>query len=1138
MVEHQALVNRIDWMQNEYQLSATDVVLQKTPFSFDVSVWEFTWPFIVGAPLVIAKPDGHKDPVYLAQLIQQHQVTTLHFVPSMLRQMLNEKNWADCTSIKQLFCSGEALPDEVVKLHYQVNSAPLHNLYGPTEAAIDVSYYHCPNDDSLNRVPIGKPIQNIQLYILNEQNQLQPKGVVGELHIGGVGLARGYLNLDKLTAERFINNPFAVKPGDRLYKTGDLARLLNDTNIEYVGRIDDQVKVRGQRIELGEIEHQLSALEGIKSAVVLAREDQPGNVQLVAYIIIEENSQILALDSALRVEHLQKQLQLTLPEHMIPVFFVEMDSFPVTNNGKTDKKALPTPTSADWLSAGQGGTYVEPKTAAERKLIEIWANLLSLPATEISADANFFKLGGHSLLSVRLVVDVRSDFGVELTIRDIFDAAILSKLASIIEQNNHSAIPSVVAIDRSTLLPKNQLPASFAQTRLWFIDQMDSSGSQYNMPGMLRFEGEVDEQVIEQAFTRIIERHEPLRTVFVNCDGGVQQVIRDDFEFTITHLKLDNMAQVQQAAHKHATRKFDLANELMLAASFVRLANKAGGDDEGILLLNLHHIACDGWSVGLLMTEFGAQYEAIQHNKANPYEPLAIQYADYAQWQRDYLSDDVLTSQLDYWDQKLADMPQVHRLPLDRARPKIQTYNSARHYFGLSAARVSALSELALNGNATIFMVLQSAFSLLLSRYSATSDVCIGVPVANRTQKALEPMIGFFVNTLLLRSDCSGNPTFTDFLQQNKTTNLDAQANQDVSFEYLVERLNPQRSTAHTPLFQIMFSMDNNASYTNQLTEKNQPLNPKGIDGLHLSIVELEQSIETKYELTLHASQHNDGIAFNFEYNSDLFDAQTIETLAASLQCLLGSISDNAQTPIHHLVMFDTKAQSVPHYHCETQHDYPASQCIHQLFEQHAEQTPYNTALVFEEKQPGQKQPGQKQLSYRQLNEQSNQLAHYLRGLGVQAETLVGISLKRSPNMVVAILAVLKAGGAYVPLDPNYPQSRLDYIVKDSGIKVILDDVEINEASSYETTNLQVSVKPNNLAYVIYTSGTTGQPKGVMVEHHNVVRLLQATSAEFNFNQDDVWTLLHSISFDFSVWEIWGALAFGGRLVVVPDGMP
>ncbi|MCJ8271603.1 MAG: condensation domain-containing protein, partial [Psychrosphaera sp.] len=705
---------------------------------------------------------------------------------------------------------------------------------------------------------IGRPLAKATLYVLDDHAQLLPNGSCGELYIGGPGVAQGYINQPELTASVFIDNPFAQ---GIIYKTGDLVRHLPNGNLEFVGRVDSQVKIRGYRIELGEIEHQLLQHQDVESAVVLAQ-DTPTGKQLIAYV-----------KGGADISALKQHLGLTLPEYMVPSAFMSMNKWPLSANGKLNKKALPMPDTAQLV-----GAFVEPATTTELALANIFANLLKID--NISASAHFFESGGHSLLSVRLVSEVRALLNVELAIRDIFDCPVLADLATLIDSQSGKAIRSnVVALKRTS----NQLPASFAQARLWFIDQMDGASSQYNMPGSFRFSGLLEAKTVEQAFVRIIERHESLRTVFVNSNDGVQQLIGDGKAFKLTVIDLTGLGvdaqdrALQQFAASDAAKPFDLACDLMLRCSFVRLAA-----NQGALLFNMHHIASDGWSMGLLVSEFWRQVAAISADKPNPFAPLPIQYADYALWQKSYLEGDVLDGQLDYWTTQLAGLPAVHELPLDRERPKEQGFAGDRVTVKAGQDTLKGLQQLALANNATLFMVLHGAFSQLLSRHSNSEDIIVGVPMANRLQKELESVIGFFINTLVLRADCSNNPTFTDFLTDIRQVNLDAQANQDVPFEHLVERLQPLRSTAYSPLFQIMFTM--NTTETSDFALADLTLSP---------LTDTEAEMVAKFELTLNAMVSEDGLLLSFDYNTDLFDRATIKALGERLVNLLQSIVAN-----------------------------------------------------------------------------------------------------------------------------------------------------------------------------------------------------------------------------------------------------
>ncbi|HHL32654.1 MAG TPA: non-ribosomal peptide synthetase, partial [Oceanospirillales bacterium] len=735
----------------------------------------------------------------LNELIQAQQITTIHFVPSMLRLMLANKNWSKCVSLRQLFCSGEALPVDLPALHYKLNKAVLYNLYGPTEAAIEVSFWQVPDKEHLSLIPIGKPIQNIQLLVLNKQRQLQPAGAAGELYIAGVGLARGYLNQQQLTQEYFINNDLFNIASDRLYRTGDLVRLLEDGNIEYLGRVDHQVKLRGFRIELGEIEYHLLNQPLLDASVVMVREEQPGQQQLVAYY----SSKSAKDDNTINAE-LVEQLQQQLPAYMIPGVFVRLQELPLNANGKIDRKALPVP---DVIAAKSA--YTAPANATEKKLAAIWAQLLNRPVASISAKANFFELGGHSLLSIKLLAEIRHQFSVELSIRVVFETPQLAQLAKKINANNVVTRPKIQAQQRNS---GGQL-TSYAQQRIWFIDQMDGGSVHYNMPSVLNIDGDFKLDVAQQAFTEIINRHESLRTVFVDGDNGPLQLIQQQFSFKLKRIDLSKVKSEQKhqkidnAMQKDLNKAFDLSKDLMLRATYLQLSAQ-----EGLLLFNIHHIAADGWSLAILVNEFMQLYKSILTGKPSSLTPLPIQYADYAIWQQNWLTGEVLDQQLRYWHQQLQDLPEVHELALDFERPAYQSFNGAVHRFKLNTDTLNTLQDLATSNQASLFMLVHAAFSLLLSRYSNKDDIVIGTAVANRMQKELQPLIGFFVNTLVLRADCSGNPTFIEFLQQIKDVNLAAQENQETPFEQLVDHLNPVRSTRYNALLQIMLNMDTNES--------------------------------------------------------------------------------------------------------------------------------------------------------------------------------------------------------------------------------------------------------------------------------------------------------------------------------------
>ncbi|WP_442936423.1 non-ribosomal peptide synthase/polyketide synthase [Nostoc sp.] len=1142
---HLGICNRLLWMQQAYQLTEIDCVLQKTPFSFDVSVWEFFWPLLTGARLVVAKPGGHRDSGYLVNLILEQQVTTLHFVPSMLQIFLEEQGLKDCSSLKQVICSGEALPLELQERFFACLGCQLHNLYGPTEAAIDVTFWECQRESNLKTVPIGRPISNTQIYILDQNLQPVPVGVPGELHIGGAGLARGYLNRPELTQEKFIPNPFSGSRGaeeqrsrgvrerrrkiakspvasPRLYKTGDLARYLPDGNIEYLGRIDNQVKIRGFRIELGEIEAALSQHQDVQTSVVIVREDIPGDKRLVAYIVPQP--QVTPTISQLR-----SFLKEELPEYIVPSAFVTLDSLPLTPNGKLDRRALPAPEPSSELS----DKYVTPRTPLEEILAQIWVQVLKVEL--VGRHDNFFELGGHSLLATQLISRMRSSLKVELLLRSLFAAPTIAELAPLIQQLQQQDLE----LAAPPILPRAnnaELCLSFAQQRLWFLDQFESNSSFYNIPIGLRLVGTVNVVALVQSLEAIIHRHEALRTNFVTVDGQATQIIQTATNWSVAVVDLQHLSiseqeiTAQKLVQQQALLPFDLANEALFRATLIMLS-----DTEQWLLVCMHHIVSDGWSIGVFVQELQALYNAYAQGQASPLTPLPIQYADFALWQRQWLVGEVLKSQLSYWEQQLANAPTFLPLPTDRTRPAVQTFNGAYLEFALSVELTQKLVKLSQQQGVTLFMTLLAAYNTLLYRYTGQTDILVGSPIANRDRTEIEGLIGFFVNTLVMRTNLAENPTFNELLPRIREMALSAYAHQDLPFEMLVEALQPERDLCHTPLFQVMFVL------------QNAPMSDIELTGLTVSSLPIESST-AKFDLTLIMENTATGLFGWWEYNTDLFDSSTIERVTSHFACLLEGIVSNPSEQISQLpLLTQIEQQQLLVEWNDTQSNYP-QESIPQLFEKQVELTPDAVAVVYENQH----------LTYRELNSRANQLAHYLRSLGVKADVLVGICVERSLEMVVGLLGILKAGGAYLPLNPEYPQERLTFMLEDTQLSVILTQEKlVNKLGDYlrrglaerkasvicldsnwdiinqqTKQNPTTSVKANNLAYVMYTSGSTGQPKGVSIIHRSVVRLVKETNY-VSISAGDVIAQASNHAFDAATFEIWGALLNGARLVGV-----
>ncbi|MBW8877601.1 MAG: amino acid adenylation domain-containing protein, partial [Acidobacteria bacterium] len=1118
MNSHRGIVNRLVWMQQRYGLNSADRVLQKTPYSFDVSVWELFWPLLSGARLVMALPGGHQDPSYLARTIQSEGITTTHFVPSMLEAFLEAPGLEACAaSLVRVMASGEALPLELTRRFFaRLPGVELHNLYGPTEAAVDVTSRACDAED--RRVPIGRPVANTAMHVVDGELGTVPVGVGGELLIGGVQVGRGYLSRPDLTAEKFIPDPFSDEPGARLYRTGDLGRWLSSGELEYLGRIDHQVKLRGFRIELGEIESQLRSLGLVREAVVLAREDRPGDKRLVAYVVGREG---LALDTA----RLRERLASKLPEYMVPSAFVVLDWLPLTASGKVDRRALPAP------EMGERGEYVAPRTEIERWLCEIWEELLGVE--RVGIEDNFFDLGGHSLLATQVVSRVRSALGVEVPLRTIFECPTIEGLsARLPEVNEGLVLPAIEALAR-----RERFALSFAQQRLWFIDRLEGDSTQYNIPVAVRVKGDLDAEAFARSLSTLVERHESLRTVFQEIDGEVFQVIREDAGFRLaardlSGLELDERErEVRRLALEDARKPFDLSRDLLLRVSLLTLAT-----DEHVVLLCMHHIASDGWSMVVLVKELGKLYKAYRAGEKNPLPPLRVQYADYAQWQRQWLQGEVLEAQLSYWRRQLAGLPQVHGLPLDRPRPARQGFEGGEHIQRLGRELRDRAEVRCRESGVTLFMFLQAAFSVLLSRYSHEQDIVVGSPIAGRVHRDVEPLIGFLVNTLVLRSDLSGNPRFLDFLETSRQTILDSYAHQHVPFEMLVEELKPERSLRHSPLFQILIVLQN--------TEQNNV----ELGGSRLEAVGGSVGV-VRFDLELNVMEFEDGLVLSWWYKKELFHPETIERLASSFGVLLDGILEHPEERVEELpLLAEADRRRLLTEWRERPAQYPRERSIEELFEAQVERSPEAVAVELEEER----------LTYRELNERANRLAHSLLAQGVVSETLVGLCLERSLEMLVGILGILKAGGAYVPLDPEYPEARLAAMLEDSGVALVLTQSRLAERSCFaggrtvalDDPEVQARLAESSaanpgredrrssaLAYVIYTSGSTGQPKGVMVEHRSVVRLV--IQPDFlPLTEQTVMLQASSVSFDAATLEIWGPLLNGGRLVLYPERVP
>ncbi|MFL9458806.1 amino acid adenylation domain-containing protein [Tolypothrix bouteillei VB521301_2] len=1015
MLSHSNLCNHMLWMQATFSLTHNDKVLQKTPFGFDASVWEFYAPLIVGGQLVIAQPGGHTDSAYLLNLIRQHQVTIVQLVPSLLQMLLEQGGIESCSSLKHIFCGGEVLPVTLLEGLLTQLDVNLYNLYGPTEACIDATFWNCLQPRDGQFVPIGRPISNTQIYILDQD--LQPVPIGGRRLPLAKGLARGYLHRPELTEEKFIPNPFrrsrgALEQGsrgvkedqscsERLYKTGDLARYLPDGNIEYLGRIDNQVKIRGVRIELGEIEAVLRQHEHVQATCVISREDTTGDKRLVAYIVPQKH--VISTVSVLR-SFLKKKL----PNYMVPSAIVILESLPLTPNGKIDYRALPIPE----LTTGIENTFIAPRTPVEAKLAQIWAQVLKVELVGI--DDNFFEIGGHSLLATQVMSRLQETFGTSLPLRCLFESPTIAQLSEAIlaQQQTDSSlkIPPIVPVSS-----RQDIPLSWAQERLWFMHQLEGESGAYTLSFTVHLVGDLKIEALEQAFQSMVQRHEVLRTRFEVKNNLPVQVIAPNITTTLAVVDLQQVPepwkQVKELATKEAAKPFNLIHDSVLRVMLWQMSPQ-----EYVLLVAIHHIAADGWSMGIFIRDLSAYYRAITTDSSVQLPELSVQYADFTIWQRQWLTDRILERQLNYWMQQLAGAPPLLALPTDRSRPAIQTFRGGTQQFQLDRLLTQQLKKLSQEFGTTLFMTLLAGFVVLMSRYSGQKDLVIGSPIANRNRIEIETLIGFFVNTLALRFHLSPEESFEALLTQVQQVAQNAYDHQDLPFEMLVDRLQLERNLDRNPLVQVMFAL------------QNAPTSPWEMPGLRVEEMPLGLD-SVRFDLEIHLWDLPEGLEGVFCYNKDLFDGATIARMMQHFQTLLAAIVANPQQPVALLPLLTQHEnhQILVEWN-NTQADYPQDKCIHQLFEEQVRKTPNAVAVVYENQQ----------LTYNELNCRANQLARFGESLEVGAGVLVGICMKRSVSVVVGLLAILKAGGAYVPLDPEYPTQRLVAIVESAQISVLL----------------------------------------------------------------------------------------------------
>ena len=1106
LVPHAGLANHIHWLTEALRLTAADRVLQKTSISFDASVWELLAPLHVGAPVVLARPGEHGDSAYLVRTIREQGISILQIVPSALRALLDEPGLSACHRLRYVVCGGEALDRELARdFGRQLPTVALGNFYGPSEASDDATSFEVATvPEGPGTVPIGRPIANVRCHVLDRHRQPVPIGVVGELYIGGAGLARGYLDRD-LTRERFVADPF--RPGARLYRTGDLARHLPSGDLEYVGRLDHQVKIRGFRVEPGEIEAVLNACSGVTQSVVLAY-DAGRFAHLVAYVVGE------------RVDpgEVRRQLGDRLPDYMIPTAIVPLASLPLLPNGKIDREALPT---SDPAAARV--EWIVPRGPIEQVLWEIWRAVLRRSSIGIHDD--FFELGGHSLLATQIVSRARQMLQVELPLRAIFETPTIAGLARRIEQlrTRPSAWmpePPITALSR-----EHPLPVSFSQRRMWFVQQFDPQATAYNMSFALRLTGPLDVAALTAALAALVRRHEAFRTTFSMGDGEPVQRIAAPGPVSIAPVDLRHLPEAERGPEAarlftaESVQPFDLEHGPLFRFVLVQL-----GDTEHALLWIVHHAVFDQWSAGVAAREVVLLYRAFTRGESAALPPLPIQYADFAAWERRHLGGDALREPLAYWRTKLADLP-VLALPTDGPRPARQTFRGSYVVAAIPPATLTGLKQMSVRHGATVFMSLLACFKLLLARYSGQDDLVVGCPIANRTRVVTEDLIGTLVNILVMRTSAEGDPSFGAFLARVRATALEAYAHQDVPFERLVEELGGARDASHSPLVQVLFNAPN------------APMTRFAFEDLDVDIFDFDPG-SVQFDLSMTVDTEVFGRVF-LAYSTDLFAAATAQRLLVHYLRLLDEVVADAERPLsaYELVTAAEKALLVDGWN-RTAQPYPAEQRVDDLVAHLALRTPHAVAVSL----------GDRRLTYAALDARANQLARFLRARGIGPETLTGICLDRSPELLVALLAVMKAGGAYVPLDPALPQARLESMARDAGLALVLTrppwraalsdlagqvvcvDAAAAELAACSAEPVERIGSSADLAYVIYTSGSTGRPKGVEITHRALANFLWAMRTSPGCTARDTLLAVTTLSFDIAGLELYLPLIVGGRV--------
>ncbi len=1117
LVEHRNVVNLVCAMQPLLQLTPADRLLHHSSISFDAAIWELFVPLASGASVVLVPPGAQGDPAAMLQTIEKHAATVMLFVPAFLRALLEHGEMRAQPSVRVVASGAEALlPVHVQELREHWPQARVLNLYGPTECAVVSTWYDTARlSADAKSVPIGLPLANTATYILDERLRPAPVGVVGEICLGGASVARGYHNQSALSRARFVPDPFSAASNARLYRSGDLGRYLPDGSVEFLGRADTQVKLRGFRVELGEIEAQLKMRPNVRDACVAIKRNAAAGEVLVGYLV----------GDTIELQRVRDDLARTLPRHMVPAAWVVLPSLPLLPNGKIDRQKLPAPDE----DAYPRGEYVPAEGEIEQRLAEIWCEVLQLE--RVGRHDNFFELGGHSLIATQVASRLRDRFGLEVPLRSLFENPSLMGFAAQIalaqSSNERVEAPAIEPVDRDA-----PLPVSFSQRRMWFMQQMEPEGTAYNIPAAVRLRGALDAGLLRRAVDDLAARHEAFRTTFAMVDGEPVQVIAPQHRGRIEPVDLTDLDQAAAEAEAvrlcraESLRPFNLQTGPLWRINLIKLR-----PDDTVLLWSMHHAISDQWSVGVLARDLAYIYNQHLSRRPRskspatgdvPLEPLRIQYADFAAWQRQHWNDAQLQGQLDFWRQRLRGLEPID-LPTDKPRAAMPTSRGASVNAKLSAGTVQGLNRLSIQLGVTPFMTLLTCFKLLLSRYSGQDDIAVGVPIANRHRIETEVLVGTLVNMVVMRTDLNGELSFAQTARRVRETALEAYAHQDTSFERLVEALVDKRATSRAPLVQVMFNVPN------------APLELPKLAGLATEPFRFDQG-SSQFELSLTVDTELTQVA-SLAYSTDLFSAETAERmLAGYLRLLDQAIGDPRRSVRSFELLSAAERAQLIELGTRTPTDFPQRR-VDELIAAQATRTPDAIAVRM----------GDQKLTYAQLNDRAEKLARVLASRGVGHSAVVGIHLERSPAMLVALLAVMKSGAAYLPLDPGFPLDRLEFMVADAGAALVVSEHALrrNRPADWPTLELetaaretgvaagaQVAADMEDLAYILYTSGSTGQPKGIEIEHRSLTNFLHSMRAQPGCGAADVLLAVTTLSFDISGLELYLPLIVGGQVVL------